>query len=87
MGFSNTLSLSCVSHRSREMKSPPWKPSTMGNRSLKPEWTLTYPGSAWNITRDWQDLWLVRTLLEFALYSLSCHLRSVAQDALSCSFL
>lgn len=59
------------------MKLPPWKPSTMGNPSLKPEWTLTYPGSAWNITRDWQDLWLVRTLLEFALYSLSCHLRSV----------
>lgn len=66
-GFSNVLSLSCASHRSRERKLPPWRPSTMGNPSLKPEWTLTYPGSAWSITQGWQDLWQVRTLLEFAL--------------------
>lgn len=45
------------------MKLPPWKPSTMGNPSLKPGWILTYPGSAWSITQDWRDLWLVRTLL------------------------
>lgn len=53
------------------MKLPPWKPSTMGNPSLKPEWILTYPGSAWSIMQGWQDLWPVRTLLEFALYFLS----------------
>lgn len=90
-GFSDALSLCCAPHRNSEMKLPPWKPSTMGNPSLKPEWTSTSPGSAWSITQGWQDLWLVRALGELALYSLSCLLSSLVpsmtQDHLWCRFL
>lgn len=75
-GFSNALSLSLAPHRNREMKLPPWKPSTTGNPSSKPEWTSTYPGSAWSTMQDWQDLWLVRMALDCPLPALPLALPS-----------